>query len=96
MKEKHKTATDESYRDLANLNEKLKKHEAFELELKANNASLNQINEVNLAFRSMMWTMLWLVFVLAVYLKLFWLFSCEYWYLVNHAYTYNLPLLLLF
>ena len=84
MKEKHKTATDESYRDLANLNEKLKKHEAFELELKANNASLNQINEVNLAFRSMMWTMLWLVFVLAVYLKLFWLFSCEYWYLVNH------------
>jgi len=46
MKEKYKTATDESYRDLANLNEKLKKHEAFELELKSNNALLKQINEV--------------------------------------------------
>ena len=46
MKEKHKTATDESYRDLANLQEKLKKHQAFELELKANNDRLNQLNEV--------------------------------------------------
>ncbi|XP_053397817.1 spectrin alpha chain, non-erythrocytic 1-like isoform X2 [Mercenaria mercenaria] len=45
MKEKHKTATDESYKDLTNLKEKLKKHEAFELELKANNARLNQLNE---------------------------------------------------
>lgn len=52
MKEKHKTATDESYRDLANLNEKLKKHEAFELELKANNARLNQLNGVCCSFRN--------------------------------------------
>ena len=46
MKEKHKTATDESYRDLGNLQEKLKKHQAFELELKSNNDRLNQLNEV--------------------------------------------------
>ncbi|KAL4238363.1 Spectrin beta chain [Mactra antiquata] len=45
MKEKYKTATDESYKDLTNLNEKLKKHEAFELELKANNARLNDLNK---------------------------------------------------
>ncbi|XP_052769142.1 spectrin beta chain, non-erythrocytic 2-like isoform X1 [Mya arenaria] len=45
MKEKYKTATDESYRDLANLKEKLKKHEAFELELKANNLRLNNLNK---------------------------------------------------
>jgi uncharacterized protein Veg len=50
MKEKHKTATDESYKDLTNLKEKLKKHEAFELELKANNARLNQLNEVGTSF----------------------------------------------
>ncbi|KAH3854780.1 hypothetical protein DPMN_097329 [Dreissena polymorpha] len=46
MREKHKTATDESYRDLANLNEKLKRHAAFELELKANDERLNQVNKV--------------------------------------------------
>lgn len=46
MKEKYQTATDESYRDLANLQEKLKKHQAFELELKSNNDRLNQLNEV--------------------------------------------------
>ncbi|XP_052269284.1 spectrin beta chain, non-erythrocytic 1-like isoform X3 [Dreissena polymorpha] len=45
MREKHKTATDESYRDLANLNEKLKRHAAFELELKANDERLNQVNK---------------------------------------------------
>ena len=48
MKEKYQTATDESYRDLGNLQEKLKKHQAFELELKANNDRLNQLNEVRI------------------------------------------------
>jgi spectrin beta len=46
MKEKYNTATDESYRDLTNLPEKLKKHQAFEAELKANNERLKDINEV--------------------------------------------------
>ncbi|XP_071162084.1 spectrin beta chain-like isoform X8 [Mytilus edulis] len=45
MKEKYNTATDESYRDLTNLTEKLKKHQAFEAELKANNDRLQGINE---------------------------------------------------
>ncbi|KAK3092932.1 hypothetical protein FSP39_009051 [Pinctada imbricata] len=44
MKEKHKMATDESYRDLTNLPEKLKKHQAFEAELKANNERLKDLN----------------------------------------------------
>lgn len=46
MKEKLKTATDESYRDLSNLQAKLQKHAAFEAELKANNERLNGINKV--------------------------------------------------
>ncbi|KAL5008187.1 hypothetical protein ScPMuIL_013768 [Solemya velum] len=45
VREKHKMATDESYRDLGNLKEKLKKHQAFELELKANNDRLGSLNE---------------------------------------------------
>ncbi|KAJ8309236.1 hypothetical protein KUTeg_014110 [Tegillarca granosa] len=45
MKEKYKTATDESYRDLSNLQEKLKKHQAFEAELKANNERLKDLNQ---------------------------------------------------
>ncbi|XP_033735465.1 spectrin beta chain, non-erythrocytic 5-like isoform X2 [Pecten maximus] len=45
MKEKYKTATDESYRDLTNLQEKLKKHQAFEAELKANSEGLKSLNE---------------------------------------------------
>lgn len=44
MQEKYKTASDESYRDLANLERKLKKHEAFERELKANEGRLRKIN----------------------------------------------------
>ncbi|XP_048733527.1 spectrin alpha chain, non-erythrocytic 1-like isoform X2 [Ostrea edulis] len=44
IKEKYKTATDESYRDLANLQEKLKKHQAFEAEIKANNERLQDLN----------------------------------------------------
>jgi len=46
MNEKNETATDESYRDLSNLNEKLKKHKEFEAELKANNERLKGLNEV--------------------------------------------------
>ena len=48
MREKHKTATDESYRDLSNLPEKLKKHQAFEAEIKANDERLNHLNDVSL------------------------------------------------
>nr|XP_022333961.1 spectrin alpha chain, non-erythrocytic 1-like isoform X4 [Crassostrea virginica] len=44
IKEKYKTATDESYRDLANLHEKLKKHQAFEAEIKANSERLQDLN----------------------------------------------------
>lgn len=48
IKEKYKTATDESYRDLANLHEKLKKHQAFEAEIKANSERLQDLNNVSL------------------------------------------------
>ncbi|XP_059148013.1 spectrin beta chain, non-erythrocytic 2-like isoform X3 [Physella acuta] len=44
IKEKMKTATDESYRDLSNLMAKLQKHAAFEAELKANNEQLKGLN----------------------------------------------------
>ena len=47
MKEKYKTATDESYRDLTNLLPKLKKHEAFEAELQANKRTLDSINKAS-------------------------------------------------
>lgn len=46
MKEKYKTATDESYRDLSNIVGKLQKHQAFEAELKANNDRLKDLNQV--------------------------------------------------
>ncbi|CAL1542371.1 unnamed protein product [Lymnaea stagnalis] len=45
IKEKMKTATDESYRDLSNLMAKLQKHAAFEAELKANNERLKGLNQ---------------------------------------------------
>uniref|UniRef100_A0A2R5L953 Putative spectrin beta chain non-erythrocytic 5 isoform x6 n=1 Tax=Ornithodoros turicata TaxID=34597 RepID=A0A2R5L953_9ACAR len=44
IQDKQKLASDESYRDLTNLERKLKKHEAFEAELKANGARLHDIN----------------------------------------------------
>ncbi|KAG1650604.1 Spectrin beta chain, non-erythrocytic 5 [Nymphon striatum] len=44
IKDKLKIAKDESYRDLSNLERKLKKHEAFEAELKANEDRLNSMN----------------------------------------------------
>ena len=45
MAEKLKTATDESYRDLTNLERKLQKHEAFERELHANEGQLRAVNK---------------------------------------------------
>jgi spectrin beta len=48
VKDKYRTATDESYRDLTNLLPKLQKHQAFEAELKANKEILGQVNEVNI------------------------------------------------
>ena len=46
MAEKSRTVQDESYRDLTNLERKLQKHEAFELELRANEGQLRSINKV--------------------------------------------------
>jgi len=45
MVEKLKTATDESYRDLTNLERKLQKHEAFVRELHANEGELHAVNK---------------------------------------------------
>lgn len=47
MADKNRTVQDESYRDLTNLERKLQKHEAFELELRANEGQLRSINKVN-------------------------------------------------
>lgn len=44
--EKMKTATDDSYKDLSNLERKLQKHEAFERELRANEGQLRNVNKV--------------------------------------------------
>lgn len=48
MAEKSRTVQDESYRDLTNLERKLQKHEAFELELRANEGQLRSINKVTI------------------------------------------------
>lgn len=47
MDDKSKTASDESYRDLNNLERKLQKHEAFERELHANEGQLRSVNKVS-------------------------------------------------
>lgn len=63
IQEKLKTASDESYRDLTNLERKLQKHEAFEAELKANSERLDVINKVNLSlFPFLMLHIYWLHF----------------------------------
>ncbi|VEN48181.1 unnamed protein product [Callosobruchus maculatus] len=49
MAEKLKTASDESYRDLSNLERKLQKHEAFERELRANEGQLRTVNKLGMA-----------------------------------------------
>ncbi|XP_066903176.1 spectrin beta chain, erythrocytic isoform X2 [Halyomorpha halys] len=46
LAEKLKTAGDESYRDLNNIERKLQKHEAFERELRANERQLRTINKI--------------------------------------------------
>lgn len=45
LDDKLKTAGDESYRDLINLERKLQKHEAFERELRANEGQLRNVNK---------------------------------------------------
>nr|CAD7456118.1 unnamed protein product [Timema tahoe] len=45
LSDKLKTAGDESYRDLSNLERKLQKHEAFERELRANEGQLRAVNK---------------------------------------------------
>jgi len=50
LTDKLKTASDESYRDLTNIERKLQKHEAFECELRANEGQLRNINKVNWFF----------------------------------------------
>lgn len=47
--EKQKTASDESYRDLTNLERKLQKHEAFERELRANEGQLRSVTKLGSA-----------------------------------------------
>ena len=64
VKDKYKTATDESYRDLTNLLPKLQKHQAFEAELKANKEILGQVNEVDIQFFIIM-TIYWLIWYLS-------------------------------
>ena len=50
--DKMKTASDESYRDLNNLERKLQKHEAFERELRANEGQLRTVNKAGKALIS--------------------------------------------
>lgn len=45
LNDKTKIASDESYRDLSNLQRKLQKHKAFERELRANEGQLRNINK---------------------------------------------------
>ncbi|XP_046388683.1 spectrin alpha chain, non-erythrocytic 1 isoform X4 [Ischnura elegans] len=45
LADKAKTAGDESYRDLTNLERKLQKHEAFECELRSNEGRLRDLNK---------------------------------------------------
>ncbi|XP_012530663.2 spectrin alpha chain isoform X3 [Monomorium pharaonis] len=52
LSDKMKTAADESYRDLNNLERKLQKHEAFERELRANEGQLRAVNKAGKALIS--------------------------------------------
>ncbi|KAK9716990.1 Variant SH3 domain [Popillia japonica] len=49
LQDKLKTASDESYRDLNNIERKLQKHEAFERELRANEGQLRTVNKLGQA-----------------------------------------------
>ena len=55
MADKLKTASDESYRDLTNLERKLQKHEAFERELHANEGQLRAVNKVLICYLLTPW-----------------------------------------
>ncbi|XP_028171582.1 spectrin beta chain [Ostrinia furnacalis] len=50
IQDKTKTAKDQSYRDLANLERKLQKHEAFERELQANEKQLRNVESVSIVY----------------------------------------------
>lgn len=52
MADKLKTATDESYKDLTNVERKLQKHEAFERELHANEGQLRAVNKESIRNRA--------------------------------------------
>ncbi|XP_031782461.2 spectrin beta chain, non-erythrocytic 1 isoform X3 [Nasonia vitripennis] len=52
LSDKMKTASDETYRDLNNLERKLQKHEAFERELRANEGQLRAVNKAGKALIS--------------------------------------------
>lgn len=52
LTDKMKTASDETYRDLNNLERKLQKHEAFERELRANEGQLRAVNKAGKALIS--------------------------------------------
>ncbi|KAF4529736.1 hypothetical protein B566_EDAN017988, partial [Ephemera danica] len=52
LHEKRRTATDENYRDLANLERKLQKHEAFERELRSNHGRMRDLNKTGEALIS--------------------------------------------
>ncbi|XP_014213231.1 spectrin beta chain, non-erythrocytic 1 isoform X2 [Copidosoma floridanum] len=52
LSDKMKTASDETYRDLNNLERKLQKHEAFERELRANEGQLRTVNKAGKALIS--------------------------------------------
>jgi hypothetical protein len=47
MEEKSKIANDQTWTDAVNLQRKLQKHEAFEMELKANAERVDTLNSVN-------------------------------------------------
>lgn len=52
MEEKFEIAEDESYRDPTNILRKLKKHEAAEKEMKANQVRIDRLTEVQYHIRS--------------------------------------------
>lgn len=52
MEEKFEIAEDESYRDPTNILRKLKKHEAAEKEMKANQVRIDRLTEVQCHIRS--------------------------------------------
>ena len=56
LNDRYNIASEESYRDLSNIQGKVMRHKAFEAELEANKERLDQICEVG-ATRSLSWTL---------------------------------------